>query len=187
MKCNAALTPECQSSWGDTLRHYSYRACWQFAPWPWYLEKRQLLRSNWQGRLPLSRSTRSLSSTCLLSPVAEMVPVTSSSLSLTRWSHQHVKLRKNWESQVDFPWSMWAMIEKLRILETSLSNLSEEGWAASLAVEAQKERDNALAVCGWMAERRQLLLAVSDSRKCHVRKRIFIHRSCTLVNPEKTR
>jgi len=40
------------------------------------------------------------------------------------------------------------MIEKLRILETSLSNLSEEGWAASLAVEAQKERDNALAVCG---------------------------------------
>lgn len=60
------------------------------------------------------------------------------------------------------------MIEKLRILETSLSNLSEEGWAASLAGGALKERDNALAVCGWVAERRQLLHAGPDSRKGHV-------------------
>jgi len=30
------------------------------------------------------------------------------------------------------------MIEKLRIFDTSLSNLSEEGWAADIVGEAQK-------------------------------------------------
>jgi len=62
----------------------------------------------------------------------------------------HVKNagKEVFELRVDFPWSIWAMIEKLRIRDVGLSNLSEEGWGAAAAKgEDEKRRHNDCAAC----------------------------------------
>jgi len=104
-----------------------------------------------------------------------MVPVTSSNRSLTRLKCQRIPAERM--IHVDFPWSMWAIIEKLRMYSVGFWKLSVATLAARTRREVVKLREGTMGIGEHrLTSQNELLVKFLGNWQVHLCRTNFINR-----------